>query len=419
MVSVADLPIPKEGKLADNITYFARALRAAGLKIGTGQILAAIEAIEAVGFTNKADYFYTLRAIFVSKVEDQVVFAQVFRLFWRDPNYLEHMMGLLRPLVKGVNEAPKSKDAEKRAAEALLDGADQNMPPPGEENDNGEEIEFETTLTFSAEEKLKSMDFEQMSNAEATEAKRLLRNIRLDIPPKPTRRVQTSTRGHLPDWQKTIRRSIKNGGEIDQLMRKKPQLRYPNLVVLCDISGSMSAYSRMVLHLLHTVTNERGSNFSQVHAFTFGTRLTNITRELKSKDIDASLSAIGHEVQDWEGGTRIAECLHEFNRDWSRRVMGSNAVVLLITDGLDQGEPSALRQEMERLQLSAGRVIWINPLFRWDGFAPKARGVRAMLPYVDCFRAGHNVQSLEGLVEVLKDPFDNCEKDRMMRLMYV
>lgn len=417
MVDIADLPIPENGKLVDNITYFARALRASGIRVGTAQIMDAIRAIEAVGFSNKPDYFYTLRSIFVTKAEDRVVFAQVFRLFWRDPNYLEHMMGLLRPLVKGVNAPSTPKDAEKRAAEALLDGANDNVRNPEDEKDNGEDIEFDTTLTFSAEEKLKTMDFEQMSNAETAQARKLVSEINLDVPPINTRRGESSVYGHIPDWRNTLKRSIKRGGEIDKLMLQKHKEKYPNLVVLCDISGSMSGYSRMVLHLMHTLANNKGAHWAKISAFTFGTRLTNVTKELKSKDIDQTLHILGHEVKDWEGGTRIADCLHEFNRDWARRVMGSKAVVLLITDGLDQGDPAILQKEMERLHLLAGRVIWINPLFRWDGFSPQARGVRAMLPFVDCFRAGHNVQSLEGLVEVLKNPQQSCEKDRMMRLM--
>lgn len=416
MVTLADLPIPEDGKLADNITYFARALRVAGLKAGTAQIMDAICAIEAVGFTDKTDFYYTLRSIFVRRPEDQAVFAQVFRLFWRDPNYLEHMMGLLRPLVRGVNEAPQAKSAEKRAAEALLDGA--NEPVEQEDDlERGEEIEFDTTLTFSASEQLKSKDFEQMSASEVREAKRLISQIKLDIPPLQTRRHFGANQGPKPDWQKTIKRSIKRGGELDRIMRQKPRERYPNLIVLCDISGSMSGYSRMVLHLLHSIANQKGANWAHVYGFTMGTRLTNITKELEARDVDQTLSTLGRDVKDWEGGTRLADCLHEFNRDWSRRVMGSKAVVLMITDGLDQGDPSLLRREIERLQLSAGRLIWLNPLFRYDGFSPKARGIRAILPHVDCFRAGHNIDSLEGLVNVLANPFDGGEKARMMGMM--
>jgi hypothetical protein len=179
----------------------------------------------------------------------------------------------------------------------------------------------------------------------------------------------------------------------------------------------MSQYSRMVLHFLHAVANEKGAGWAKVHAFTFGTRLTNITRQLATRDVDAALAAAGAEAQDWEGGTRIASALHDFNRDWSRRVLGSGAVVLLITDGLDRDASDMLSQEMERLHLSARRLIWINPLLRWDGFAPKARGIKAILPYVDCFRAGHSIQSLEDLAEAVSQADDVGDRDRMLRLM--
>ncbi|MBL3563183.1 vWA domain-containing protein, partial [Rhodovulum sulfidophilum] len=193
--------------------------------------------------------------------------------------------------------------------------------------------------------------------------------------------------------------------------------RWPDLVVLCDISGSMSQYSRMVLHFLHAVSNAKGAGWARVHAFTFGTRLTNITRHLATRDVDAALAAAGAEAPDWEGGTRIGAALHAFNRDWSRRVLGTGAVVLVITDGLDRDETDILAREIERLHLSARRLIWINPLLRWDGFAPKARGIRAMLPHVDCFRAGHSIRSLEDLARAVSEARDTGERDRMLAAM--
>lgn len=201
---------------------------------------------------------------------------------------------------------------------------------------------------------------------------------------------------------------------MERLYRMKPRARYPNLVVLCDISGSMSQYSRVILHFLHAVANRKGAGWAQVHGFTFGTRLTNITRHLATRDVDAALAAAGAQAQDWEGGTRIGAALAAFNRDWSRRVMGQGAVVLLITDGLDRDEPAELARQMQRLQLTARRVIWLNPLLRWDGFAPKAAGIRAMLPHVDSFRAGHSIASLEALAEAISRPDDPGEKARMM-----
>ncbi|MFQ5622060.1 MAG: VWA domain-containing protein [Paracoccaceae bacterium] len=413
MTLLADLPVPEHGKIVANITHFARALRKAGLPVGPGRVADAIRAVAAAGFTSKRDFFWTLHACFVSRPEHREVFAQIFRLYWRDPQFLEHMMAMLLPAVRGVQEERAAKPAERRAAEALLDGAETAAPDlPGGE---GTELEIDASMTFSAREMLRSLDFEQMTAAEDAEAKRMIARIALPVRPLVSRRSRSSRLGHLPDWRGTVRGALRNGGEIRDLALRRRRTRWPNLVALCDISGSMSAYSRVVLHFLHAASNARGAGWAKVHSFTFGTRLTNITRHLRRRDVDAALALAGAEAQDWEGGTRIGECLHRFNRDWSRRVLGQGAVVLLITDGLDRDDPGLLATEMERLHLSARRVIWINPLLRWDGFAPKARGIREMLPHVDSFRAGHNIASLQALAEALSRPEDVGERARLMR----
>ena len=410
------LDIPEDGKLAANITHFARALRKAGLKLGPGRVIDAIRAVEAAGFSEKSDFYWVLHACFVSRPEDRTVFHQVFRLYWRDPRYLEHMMAMMLPAVRGVQEDRPAGSAEKRAAEALLDGVDRDLPETGEDGDEVE-IEADASATISAEERLKTLDFEQMSVAEVAAAKRMIARLALPVRPLASRRTKTDPRGRIADWRGTMRAAMRRGGEVHELATRTRRRRWPNLVVLCDISGSMSQYSRMVLHFLHAVANQKGAGWAKVHAFTFGTRLTNITRHLAQRDVDAALAAAGAEAQDWEGGTRIGACLHVFNRDWSRRVMGQGAVVLLITDGLDRDPAHDLGREMERLHLSARRLIWINPLLRWDGFVPKARGIAAMLPHVDSFRAGHSVASLEALAEAIGQVRDAGEKDRLMRLI--
>jgi uncharacterized protein with von Willebrand factor type A (vWA) domain len=371
-----------------------------------------------VGFTSRADFFYTLRACLVTRPEHLVVFAQIFRLYWRDPRYMEHMMAMMLPAIRGVQEDRAAAPAEKRAAEALLDGVDR-APPETAEEAPGEEvvIEIDATATMSREERLRRLDFEQMSTAEMAEARRMLARLTLPVRPLPSRRGMADPHGRRLDARATIRAALRRGGEMRRLHRKAPRERWPNLVVLCDISGSMSQYSRMVLHFLHAVANHKGAGWARVHAFTFGTRLTNITRHLATRDVDAALAAAGREAQDWEGGTRIGAALHDFNRDWSRRVMGAGAVVLLITDGLDREEAGQLAHEMERLHLSARRLIWLNPLLRWEGFAPKAAGIRAMLPHVDAFRAGHSIATLEALAEALSRSEDGGEKARLMAAM--
>ncbi len=413
MVELADLELPDNPKLANNIAHFARALRRAGLPIGPGRVVDAIRAVEAVGFTERRDFYWTLHACFVSKREESTIFAQLFRLYWRDPRFMEQMMSLMSPMVRGVAEDRTAEAAEKRAAEALLDGQERDTPEQEDPKEDEMLLDIDASQTISTQERLRSLDFEQMSLAEMHAARRILAKLSLPVRPLQSRRTQNLP-GRIPDWRGTHRASMRQGGEIHQFSTKRRRMRYPNLVVLCDISGSMSQYSRAVLHFVHGVANAQGQGWAQVHAFTFGTRLTNITRHLATRDVDAALKSAGAEAQDWEGGTRIAACLHEFNRDWSRRVMGQGAVVLLITDGLDRDPSADLGREMQRLALSSRQLIWLNPLLRWDGFAPKARGIAAMLPHVSSFRAGHNIASLAGLAEALSHPTDTGEKARLM-----
>jgi len=417
MVELAPLELPERPQLVRNITHFARALRNAGLPAGPGRVADAIRAVEAAGFTDRADFYYTLQACFTSRPEHRHAFDQLFRLYWRDPRFLEHMMSLMLPAVRGVAEERTAKPAEKRAAEALLHGVAQDAPEIDQPEDQGTEIEVDATLTMSREERLKTLDFEQMSLSEMAEAKRMLARMTLAVKPLKSRRTEASHHGRRPDWRATMRGALRRGGEVVDFNTKHPRTRWPALVCLCDISGSMSSYSRAVLHFLHAVANQKGAGWAKVHAFTFGTRLTNITRHLAQRDVDAALAAAGAEAQDWEGGTRIGSCLEDFNRDWSRRVLGQGAVVLLITDGLDRDEPERLAAAMERLHLSSRRLIWVNPLLRWDGFAPKAAGIRAMLPHVDSFRAGHNIAALSGLAEAVCRADDTGEKARLMKLL--
>jgi uncharacterized protein with von Willebrand factor type A (vWA) domain len=417
MPELPALDLPDHPKLAHNVTHFARALRNAGLPIGPGRVIDAIRAVEAAGFTERRDFYWVLHACFVNRPEHRAVFAQVFRLYWRDPRYMEHMMAMMLPAIRGVQEDRKPEAGEKRAAEALLDGVSRDLPEQPEEENKETQLDIDASLTMSREERLRSLDFEQMSTAEIAEAKRMLARLSLPVKPIASRRTQAAHIGHQLDWRRTLRASMRRGGELHRLELKAPRMRWPNLVVLCDISGSMSQYSRMVLHFLHAVANHKGAGWAKVHAFTFGTRLTNITRHLATRDVDQALAAAGAEAQDWEGGTRIGQSLHVFNRDWSRRVMGQGAVVLLITDGLDRDEADLLAREMERLHLSARRLIWLNPLLRWDGFAPKARGIQAMLPHVDAFRAGHSIATLEALAKAISSSDDMGEKARLMQIM--
>jgi uncharacterized protein with von Willebrand factor type A (vWA) domain len=252
-----------------------------------------------------------------------------------------------------------------------------------------------------------------MTAAEAAEAKRAIARLALPVRPFLTRRARAAPHGRLPDWRRTMRASLRGGG-VPVLARRERRERFPALVALCDISGSMAAYSRMLLHFLHAAANAKGAGWAKVHVFTFATRLTNVTRHLHERDVDEALRRAGREARDWEGGTRIGACLERFNRDWSRRVLGQGAVVLLITDGLDRDDPERLAREAERLHLSCRRLIWLNPLLRWEGFEARAQGVRALLPHVDTFVAAHNIASLQALAQTIARAEGQGEKARLM-----
>ncbi len=405
--------VPDNGRLAQNIIHFARALRAAGLPVGTGRAMEAVRAVAASGFEQREDFYHTLTACFTSRPEHKAVFDQCFHMFWRDPKLLERMMSMMIPEVRGPAEEREKKAGQQRANEGLTDGIDN--PPPATER-QPDEIEIEARLSFSDQELLKARDFEQMTTAEIAAAKRAIARLSLPVRPLVSRRTEPSAQGNLADWRRTMRAGLRNGG-APVLARRERRIRWPSLVALCDISGSMAAYSRMLLHFLHAAANQHGDGWSQVHVFTFGTRLTNVTRHLRHRDVDEALARTGHEAQDWEGGTRIGACLEAFNKDWSRRVLGQGAVVLLITDGLDRDDPTRLAREAERLKLSSRRLIWLNPLLRWDGFEAKAQGVRALLPHVDAFCSAHNVDSLEGLAGIIASAGTTGEKSRILGAM--
>jgi uncharacterized protein with von Willebrand factor type A (vWA) domain len=378
------------GKLAQNIAYFARALRAAGLPVGPGAVLDAIAAVEAAQVGSREDFYWTLHAVFVKRHEHSMLFDQAFRIFWRRRALLEKLIAQMSPVAPGRDKQPdKPKPGATRVAEALRAGEAAPEPKP--------EIEFSARLTMSDREVLRTKDFAQMSAEEIAKAKRLIAELRLPEDQVRTRRFMADPHGARIDPRRTFRRSLRAGGAIIDLAFRAPRMRHAPLVALVDISGSMAEYSRLFLHFLHAVAEKRRC----VHAFVFATRLTNVTRELKHRDPDDALARAGERVYDWEGGTRIAGCLHTFNRLWSRRVLSQGAIVLLFTDGLERNVTAELAFEMDRLKRSCRRLIWLNPLLRFDAFEARAAGIRAMLPHVHDFRAIHNLGSMEELCRTL------------------
>ena len=383
---------PIEGRIAENIMYFARLLRSAGLPVGPGKVLDAITAVELVGIGSQQDLYWSLFALFVNRNDQRELFDQAFHIFWRNPHMMERMMGAMLPTVRV--EQKDLQEMSRRLSEAMSP-ADKKA----EANDEPEEIEFDATFTFSDKEVLQKKDFEEMSAQEIAAAKLAIKNLRLPIMEVNTRRFQHSETKKKVDMRSSLRAALRAPDTIP-LKFKKQKRRHPPLVMLCDVSGSMSQYSRMFLHFMHAITNDR----DRVHSFVFGTRLTNVSRHLKHRDADVALDRSSDAVQDWSGGTRIGSCLKQFNTFWSRRVMSQGAVCILITDGLDREEGDGLQKEMDRLSKSSQQLIWLNPLLRYEGFEPKAKGIKTMLPYVDEFRSSHNLSSLIDLAEVLSKP---------------
>jgi len=379
-----------QGRLAQNIVYFARALRAAGIPVGPGAVIDALHAVNAAGVGTREDFYWTLHAVFVKRHEHSVLYDQAFRLFFRKRAFLDKLLAMLSPQAPSAAPEPPQAGAQ-RVQEALFAGMDKKKPP--EER----EIELDARLTVSDREVLQKKDFAQMTAAEIAQAKDAIKRLVLSLNEVRTRRLAPNRRGHIIDMRRTLRASMKAGGALIDLKYLGQRTKQPPIAALLDISGSMSQYTRLFLHFLHTVTDAR----KRVHSFLFGTRLTNVTRALKSKDPDEALSQCSASVMDWSGGTRIATSLHDFNKRWARRVLTQGAIVLLITDGLERDPDDRLAFEIDRLHRSARRLIWLNPLLRFEGFEAKARGVRTMLPHVDEFRPIHNLDSIAELCRAL------------------
>ena len=385
-----------EGRLAENVMHFGRVLRAAGLPIGTDRIALALQVLPQTGFGTRADLKAVLRACFVRAADQRDVFDQAFELFWRDPDLLGRAMRMLLPRVDGDPEGLAAPPEHRRLAGALFPGLSspprsQDAPPPEER------IDIDAALTFSEREVLRKADFETMTAAEWLRARRMIREQALAWPRVRSRRMMPAADGTRPDWRAAVAASSRRGGEWIEPRWREPRVEVAPVVAIVDISGSMSRYSRAFLHWLHALVAAQ----PRTQVFLFGTRLTPVTRMLRMRDPDAALAACVGGVDDWSGGTRIAECLHRFNRRWLKRAVGSRATVLLVTDGLEREQPEALGREVERLSMSCRRLWWCNPLLRYAGFSPKAAGVRAMLPHVDAHLPIHDVESLEALAGLL------------------
>ena len=376
------MPTDQDGRLAENILQFSRTLRNAGLPVGTGQVIDALTAVSHAGIRSRKDVYWALRAVLVKQPAHMRLFNQAFHIYFRNPRLLERMIGMLLPTV--VDDTPsKSRDAAiRRLMEAIATFEPTESPDV--------ELVFDHSGSASELELLREKDFEQMSLDEQQEAARLLRLDPDKLRERQTRRFRSHPTGERYDLRQSMRLMLRNHGGWIPLAKRKRVSRPPDLVLIADISGSMSAYSRMFLQFAHTLTRQRNT----VHSFVFGTRLSNITRRMQYRDIDEAMGAIAADVVDWDGGTRIADCLRSFNQHWSRRVLSRDAIVVLLSDGLERDTDSDLEFQAARLHRSCHRLIWMNPMLRYEEFEPLAFGVRKMLPHVDEFIPAHSVNSM-------------------------
>ena len=386
-------PLDSGGKLAANIMHFGRVLREAGLPVGPSTVLDALDAAMAGPLRKREDFYWTLHSIFVKRRDQREIFDQAFHVFWKKPKMLEQLMQLMYVQIARKADDKKKQAGFRRLAEAMFEP----QAAPHVEHGKQDLVEVDATYTASLDEVFRQKDFEQMTVAEQAEAKAAIARLRLTQRELRTRRHAPSARGHRIDMRRTLRGSLRSGGQLIVLARVAPIMRVPPLVVLCDISGSCAQYSRMFLHFLHALASDR----QRMHIFLFGTRLTNITRDLQRRDVDEAIDRVSAHVKDWSGGTRIGASLKDFNFHWARRVLGQGAQVLLMTDGLERDDIEQLSAEMLRLKRAARRVTWLNPLLRYDKFEASAAGIRAMMPLVDEFRPVHSLDSIAELAASL------------------
>jgi uncharacterized protein with von Willebrand factor type A (vWA) domain len=403
-------PIDAE-RIRSNLLTLGRRLRQAGLPVGSGQILSLVDALGAIDVFRTDDVYHAARASIVTRPEQIPVFDLEFSRFWREllgakPVPLDSFVPENAPREPPLPEASKKRTERRHTADGAEEQKDVFHVSEAEEDAAAGEEEFEAApddvMLFSAREILRKKDFSQCSPEEVAEARRIIEGMTWRLGTRETRRRTRAKHGRMIDPRATLRASLRHGGTPLELRRQKRKIRTRPLVVICDISGSMDRYARLLLRFVHAL----GQGLENTEVFVFGTRLTRITRELRKRDVDTALTQVVASVEDWSGGTRIGEAIKTFNYEWARRVLRSGATVVIISDGWDRGDPRLLGQEMARLQRSCRRLIWLNPLLGAPGYQPLTQGMRAALPYIDVFLPIHNLQSLEALATLLGEVED-------------
>lgn len=401
--------IERGERLLYRLTEFGHLLWEVGIQVGPRQMVELAETLKLIDVTNKEDFYYTLKCSLLTRHEQEPLFEQMFSYYWfmREQPKKENTQGAIRREERQMRLPPSER---KRLAEHMNSESRSELrkemrrterrnrkKDPDDDDRSDDDEGLPQGLAYSAIEQLRKKDFENFTWDEVQEAKRLLSEMHWNLGMRSTRRKAPSHSGSYPDMRRMIRRNLKHGAELVELSWRETKHKPRPLVIICDISGSMSLYSRLLLHFVHTISN----GLQNVEAFVFGTRLTRITRQLKRRDVDEAVRDVSKTVQDWSGGTRIGDALHYFNHRWARRVLGRGAVVLIISDGWDRGESSILRSEMDRLQHSSHRLIWLNPLLGSPDYRPLTVGMKTALPFIDDFLPVHNLDSLIDLGNLL------------------
>jgi uncharacterized protein len=399
-------------RLLYRLTEFGRLLWEVGIDVGPRKMLDLAETLNYIDITNKEDFYDALKCSLLARHEQEPLFNQMVLYYWymrdrqdkkaenpkgaakRDERQMRLPPSERKRLAEHLNAPEQRKDLRTEIRETerrrRLDDQIDKEDDDDAANPQG--------MAYSAIEVLRRKDFEDFTWEEVQEAKKLMAEMRWHLGMRPTRRKAPSRSGSYPDMRRIIRRNLKHGGELIELTWREIKFKPRPLVIICDISGSMSLYSRLLLHFIHTISN----GLLNVEAFVFGTRLTRITRQLKRRDVDEAVRDVSKSVQDWSGGTRIGDALHFFNQKWARRVLGRGAVVLIISDGWDRGDATVLEVEMDRLQHNCHRLIWLNPLLGSPDYRPLTIGMKTALPYIDNFLPAHNLDSLINLGNLLE-----------------
>ena len=375
-----------DGHILHNLMLFGETLRRLGLDFGSGNMLDLVKATETIPIGRRQDFRHAARCLLVHRKQDFPLFDDAFQIFWRRPAHGIstrdlHSMGEERRYRNPRVGPPVSGDEE---TQELAGEAPEGMPA------------IDMSQTYSAREVLRQKDFADYTPAEMAQARTMMSELSWEIGQRKTRRTQVGE-GTALDWRRTFRQNLKYGGELLELSHREPREKTRPLVLICDVSGSMERYTRLLLHFIHTIAGDLG----RVEAFLFATRLTRITRYLNYRGVDQAVNEVSRAVPDWAGGTRIGDAIKAFNYTWARRTLGSGPVVLVISDGWDRGEPELLSREMSRLQRSCHRLVWLNPLLGSPNYQPLTQGIQAALPYVDDFLPVHNLNSLEALARHL------------------